>query len=89
MSNTYSNGLQITPLALWITAGLGGALWAILFAVGMSILAEQRSTRASVSTLVTSQAYDRREIDSIKTDVKAVQSEVRSISDRLGKVEAR
>lgn len=89
MGNDFRPGLHITPLTLWVAGALGGALWAVLFAIGLSILSTQRGTQESVATLVTSQVYDRREIDAIKTDVKDVRADVRVLSERVGKVESR
>jgi hypothetical protein len=89
MGNQSSTGLHITPLTLWIAGVLGTALWAVLFAVGMRMLDRQEATQDIVTALATSQQYDRKEIDTIKGDVKAVQFDVRTISERLGKVEAR
>jgi hypothetical protein len=76
VGNSTSSGLQITPLVLWVTAALGGALWAVLVALALDARQSTAAMQKSVTTLVTSQEYDRREIDAVKVDV-------RSVSDRV------
>lgn len=76
MGNSTSSGLQITPMTLWVAGTLGGALWAVLFALALDARTAQAEMRESVTTLVTSQVYDRREIESIKTEVKVVSERV-------------
>jgi hypothetical protein len=89
MSNEIRSGLQITPLTLWVAGGLGSLLWGVLFAQNLRSQAKQDAINDSVTTLLTSQSYDRKELESVKGDVKQVQADVRGLSDRLGKVEAR
>jgi len=89
MSNEYRNGLQITPLTLWVAGGLGAALWGILFAQNMRGQSKQDAMNDNIIAVMTSQKYDRAELDNVKGDVKQVQSDVRVLSDRLGRVEAR
>jgi hypothetical protein len=89
MGNSSNSGLHITPLTLWVAGALGGALWAVLFVLAMSSRDSQARIQESVTTLVTSQQYDRKEIDAVKGEVRAVQIEVRGLADRMGKVEAR
>jgi hypothetical protein len=89
MGNTQSNGLQITPLTLWVAGGLGSILWGILFAQNLTAQSKQDKINDNVTALMTSQKYDRNELDGVKLEVRAVQVDVRVISERLGKVEAR
>lgn len=81
--------MQITPLVLWVAGGLGSILWGVLFTQNLAAQNAQRELQQNVTRLLTSQHYDRGEIDSIKDDVKGVQAEVRVIATRLGAVEAR
>lgn len=89
MGNESNRGFQITPLTLWVAGSLGGLLWGVLFAQNMRSQAKQDAINDNVTTLITSQKYDRSELDGVKGDVKQVQADVRGISERLGKVEAR
>jgi hypothetical protein len=77
-----SNGLQITPLTLWVAAGLGSVLWGVLFWQGTRAREQQDEMQKAVTTLVTSHAYDRTEIDGIKGDVKAVSERVSVLERR-------
>jgi len=89
VSNESNTDLQITPLTLWVGGGLCAALWGVLFGIGMATLNKQSTMQDNVTKLVTSQAYDRREIDNLQDDVNAVKVEVGTISNRLGKLESR
>jgi hypothetical protein len=72
-----------------VAGGLGAALWGVLFAQNMRSQAKQDAMNDSIITVITMQQYDRRDLDTVKADVKSMQTDVRVISDRLGKVEAR
>ncbi len=92
MSNELNRGVVITPLVLTIL----GVLCTVIAWIGITGLMkldkvheQQSQASQQLATIITSQTYDRREIESVKGDVRAVQAEVRGISDRLGKVEAR
>lgn len=85
MSINNSNGLQITPLVMAVC----GALWLVIVGLGSWILVVQYDGNEKLTTLITSQRYDRNEIDAIKGDVKDVRGEVRELSDRVGKLEPR
>lgn len=85
MSNDYRAGLHITPLTLWVA----GIVCALISFIGITGLVKLDKVQDNVTTLVTSQKYDRSELDALKGDVKSVQGEVRSLADRVGKLEPR
>jgi hypothetical protein len=89
MSNEVRHGLQITPLTLWVAGGLGSILWGVLFAQNMRSQTKQDTMNDSVTMLVTSQKYDRSELESVKARVDSVQADVRGLTERVSKVEAR
>lgn len=89
MGNDSRTGHQITPLVLWVSAGLGGALWAVLFAQGQRTQTKQDAMGEAVATLIAGEQYKKSEMDTLKADVKTVQGEVRSLADRVGKLEPR
>lgn len=85
MASQTSTGHEITPLTLWV-AGIACSLIAFIGITGLAML---NAVRNDVTTLVTSQRYDRKELDDLKGDVQKVEVEVRSLSERVGRVEAR
>lgn len=85
MSNEFNRGFQITPL----TMAICGVLWGVLFAIGVATLNKQSNMQDNVTKLVTSQAYDRREIDGLRDDVNDVKDDVETIAARVGKLESR
>lgn len=83
---------RITPLALW-AAGIACALVSFIGITGLvkldKVQDSQTDAAKQLTAIAISQKYDGDAILALKIDVKAVQGEVRQISDRLGKVEAR
>jgi hypothetical protein len=89
MSNVRSDSLHITPLTLWVAGAFGGALYAVLLGVAVSMFSKVSDMQENVTTLLTSQAYDRRELDALQSDLRALKNEVRAASERIGRIETR
>lgn len=92
MGNEVNRGIVITPLVL----AMVGVLCAVIAWIGLTGLLkldkvsdQQAQANQQLATIITSQTYDRKELDAVKGDVKAVQADVRGLADRLGKVESR
>jgi cell division protein FtsB len=92
MGNESNRGIVITPLVLTIV----GVLCAVLAWIGLTglmkldkVYDQQAAASQQLATIITSQSYDRKELDAVKGEVRAVQVDVRGLADRLGKVEAR
>lgn len=87
-----SDGMRITPLTLWV-AGICCALVSFIGITGLvkldKVQESQAETNVKLTKMATSQQYDGDAITVLKGDVKAVQGEVREISERLGKLESR
>jgi hypothetical protein len=80
MSQSVTNhGLQITPLTLWVM-GITCALISFIGITGLVKLDKvqdaQSDANTKLATIVTSQNYDRKELEDIKGNVKAVTERV-------------
>jgi cell division protein FtsB len=92
VGNEVNRGIVITPLVLTMF----GVLCAVIAWIGLSGLVkldkvsdQQVEANEQLVRIITSQQYDREEMNAVKGEVRAVQIEVRGLSDRMGKVEAR
>ncbi len=84
-----NDGFHITPLTLWVAGGLGGLLWAVLFAQNLRRGEQQDRMQEAVTTLVTSQQFNQRDIDAVKVNVSVLQQDVNDVKARLWKLEPR
>jgi hypothetical protein len=79
MSQSVTTNHAFTPLVQWIL-GITCALIAFIGITGLVKLDKVQDAQAEantkLATIVTSQVYDRREIEGIKTEVKAVTERV-------------
>lgn len=89
MSNEFRSGHPVTPLVLWVTGGLGGVIAAIGLTMLWRIDDKQDVMAADVAMIKANQQHVGSDIDDIQADVNSVQTEVRGLSDRVGKLEAR
>lgn len=74
-----THGLQITPLTLWVMA----VVCALISFIGITGLVKldkvqdaQSEANKQLATIATSQSYDRREVEAIRGDIKAVAERV-------------